>query len=475
MNKTNLRESSTFAQTGLQLACAAVLVAVASPTAWAQSRVNRQIEDVMDLRPEPAPRVREPIMGGPTPGAGFVAPVVPPPVRVVEDPKSSPGQGAGSRVPPLPPATARTAPAAPPPPVVEALPVKPTVAGSQPGKNVGPGASPPKNPQQNPGQGAVPVSDVGSTARGTPPPTMSTSLAPPPPVSSTALAPPPTQPVTGPNTMVATTVAAPSPVVTDAYAPSHNPRRPHQRPGQGDGKNVVTVVAPPTPTVEANTPPSIPLQTASLHPAPAAVAAANPITSGDTATAAAVQPGRRAGLGEVLPSAQELGASMRATTANLKASDTPSLGQAAAVQPACVAVSFKPDASRTASTLVDFSGDGLIVSAIPNAHINAVFARVGYQPINIEQPVRWCVAQSAARELASGGHASPQAHASLLMQTATGGWQLMSQEQWQAQQASMQAAPAIMARATPLSRSASKIKVKPARAKTKPLTYALAR
>jgi hypothetical protein len=105
------------------------------------------------------------------------------------------------------------------------------------------------------------------------------------------------------------------------------------------------------------------------------------------------------------------------------------LQERAAANPACVVVTFRPDAQRPATTLVDFTGDGLILSAVPDAHIQQVFARSGYNTVDTSKPARWCIAQTAARELVQVRASAPGQVASVLVQT-NSGWQLMTQSQW---------------------------------------------
>jgi hypothetical protein len=103
----------------------------------------------------------------------------------------------------------------------------------------------------------------------------------------------------------------------------------------------------------------------------------------------------------------------------------------------CVDVSLRPDPARQLVSLVDFSGDGLIVSAVPNKHVQSVFAQAGYAQMDVSQAGSWCIPQATARALllpAAQG-ATAQA-ASLLVQTGNG-LQLMSQDQWLAHQAAM--------------------------------------
>jgi hypothetical protein len=141
-------------------------------------------------------------------------------------------------------------------------------------------------------------------------------------------------------------------------------------------------------------------------------------------------------LNEILPSSQQLLESMQAQDKLDPARPATNQAQALPAAQACVAISLRPDPQRASTTLVDFAGDGLIVSAVPNTHVSNVFARAGYNNIQITQPVRWCVAQAAVRELIRPTASASVQQASLLVETSSG-WQLMSQEQWLTYQASL--------------------------------------
>jgi hypothetical protein len=141
-------------------------------------------------------------------------------------------------------------------------------------------------------------------------------------------------------------------------------------------------------------------------------------------------------LNEILPSSQQLMDSMQAQDKLDPARLATNQAQALPAAQACVAISLRPDPQRASTTLVDFAGDGLIVSAVANAHVSNVFARAGYNNIQITQPVRWCVAQAAVRELIRPTASASVQQASLLVETSSG-WQLMSQEQWLTYQASL--------------------------------------
>lgn len=144
------------------------------------------------------------------------------------------------------------------------------------------------------------------------------------------------------------------------------------------------------------------------------------------------------GLSEVLPSAQQLRDSMHVipTVAMLDLGKRTEQVEVGNKNTLCVDVSLRPDPARQSVSLVDFSGDGLIVSAVSNNHIQSVFAQAGYAQIDVSQAGRWCIPQVAARALLLPTQGATAQSASLLVQTGNG-LQLMSQDQWLAHQAAM--------------------------------------
>jgi hypothetical protein len=156
-------------------------------------------------------------------------------------------------------------------------------------------------------------------------------------------------------------------------------------------------------------------------------------------TPGAVAPG--SGLREIIPDTAVLAGSMQVRSQAIAAQAQP---QQALAPAACIPVTFRPDTQRASTTLVDLSGDGLIVSAVPNTHVQAVFARAGYGEVNLAQASRWCITQTASRELVQLQGSFVNQQATRLVQVGQS-WQLMSQEQWSAHQASLQ--PAINAAA----------------------------
>jgi hypothetical protein len=155
-------------------------------------------------------------------------------------------------------------------------------------------------------------------------------------------------------------------------------------------------------------------------------------------------------LGNVLPSAQQLSDSMRmiptmAPSGLGKSTEGVELNNH---NPQCVNVSLRPDTARQSVSLVDFSGDGLIVSAVANSHIQSVFAQTGYAQMDFAQAGRWCIPQLAARALLLPAQGATTQAASLLVQTGSG-LQLMSQDQWLAHQAAMKPLAAMTTTAQP--------------------------
>ncbi len=365
---------------------AAMLVLAAGP-----SLAQRSFPEIEPREPRiPAIPGAPPIGGNPPPGAmpppilpGPIAqPTLPPTTQPVVLPPA-PQPGAGGALIPTPP---------PPPPVV----VAPTPA-----------------PVPTPTPTAGPVMSTPLPAR------MVEPTAPPPvdssPISSRVWVAAPAQAVQG---------AGPTPIKPGVML-SPGASDPTSIPGQGTGVSDMSPTAAPPLT---GTSMSLVIPEKS-----------SPVQGGDNLIRVTPASAQRASLGEVLPSSQDMSASMLSASSIAKPAKNND-HSASVPQPVCVPVSFRPDPSRAAVTLVDFSGDGLIVSAVPNVHINAVFARAGYRPLDIQQPVRWCVAQMAARELLGPSYTTADSHASLLVET-TQGWQLMSKEQWATYQASLKPAP----------------------------------
>lgn len=154
----------------------------------------------------------------------------------------------------------------------------------------------------------------------------------------------------------------------------------------------------------------------------------------DTSAPATAQ--SAATLKEIIPDSKTLASSMRVIPPASASAAQTSAQLPALVQAACIPVAFRPDAQRANTTLVDLSGDGLIVSAVPNAHIQAVFMRAGYNEVTLSQPTRWCISQAATRELVQLPGSFVNQAATRLVQVGQS-WQLMSHEQWTAHQASL--------------------------------------
>jgi hypothetical protein len=146
---------------------------------------------------------------------------------------------------------------------------------------------------------------------------------------------------------------------------------------------------------------------------------------------------------EIFPGLQKLSESMRELP-TLRQQGIESDPVATASNDKCVSVNLRPDTQRPGLNLVDLTGDGLIVSAVPDAHIQSVFAKAGYGQVDLSQTARWCITQTAARALVRPSSGAGIQQAALLVQTGTG-LQLMSQDQWVAHQASVKPLVAAMA------------------------------
>ena len=148
-----------------------------------------------------------------------------------------------------------------------------------------------------------------------------------------------------------------------------------------------------------------------------------------------------ADIAEILPSARQLVESMREAPAVQMQAAEKDIKKIVANNP-CIAVSFRPDSQRQGLSLVDLTGDGLIISAVPNTHIQSVFASAGYGQVDLSQAARWCITQTAVRALVRTSQDVSAQQAALLVQTGNS-MQLMSKDQWLSYQASM--APVVTA------------------------------
>lgn len=99
---------------------------------------------------------------------------------------------------------------------------------------------------------------------------------------------------------------------------------------------------------------------------------------------------------------------------------------------ACVPVALRPDTRRAGTTLVDLTGDGLVVSAVPTAQVQAVLGRAGQTGVDIAQPSALCLSQGAVRQLVQPLTQRVAKRASLVV-ASNGQVRLLSTEQWQTQ------------------------------------------
>ncbi|MBS7807638.1 hypothetical protein [Variovorax sp. PCZ-1] len=290
----------------------------------------------------------------------------------------------------------------------------------------------------NPGRGST-----GGVTPGTGPVTVPTPPATPaiPPAAALPLQPPAPAPgaaptvtsqpplVTTPSATVSqpATIITPTPTLPVSGAIDITPSRPvttvdgQVQPGAGPITNVSLAEPPGTSTPPRGTG----LLESTLPKTP---------PQGNSFTGNAPAP---ATLREIIPETQVLLSSMRVIQPSIPNADNrPPTQVQARSQTACIPVTLRPDAQRTNTTLVDLTGDGLIVSAVPNAHVQAVFTRAGYAEVNLTQAVRWCIAQAASRELVQlQGNLANQADMRLVQ--VSQGWQLMSHEQWVSHQATL--------------------------------------
>jgi hypothetical protein len=244
------------------------------------------------------------------------------------------------------------------------------------------------------------------------------------PVDNTT-APPATQPPSAPPIIVSAPRVNPNDNVSGNNAPPPPPP-PQQR------------VQPPSQPAPPSTSPIIPSPSNSVN---------------NTMANRSVNPGS---LSEVLPSAKQLSDSMRVMPA-VAMPDLSKKTEQVRINnqnTQCVDISLRPDPAQQSFSLVDFSGDGLIVSAVSNNHIQSVFAQAGYAQIDVSQAGRWCIPQATARALLLPTQGATTQAASLLVQMGHG-LQLMSQDQWLAHQAAMK--PLAAKTITTQSRSVKKL------------------
>ena len=85
-------------------------------------------------------------------------------------------------------------------------------------------------------------------------------------------------------------------------------------------------------------------------------------------------------------------------------------------------------AQRADTALVDFTGDGLIVSALPNEQLRASLQMAGYKQVTLGQPASWCLPAAAMSALlrapASGAQRGSVSSQQELVQI-KGQWQLV--------------------------------------------------
>jgi hypothetical protein len=349
----------------------------------------------------------------PGPGTGPAAQVAPP-VKG-PDPSLVP-PGTGPKIPldppvppkiPLPPAPTPAPLVVPPPAPAPTLtpPLKPPVIAPGPDGSVTPGAGPkpPLVPAPSPVAATPPPSSAGPTPGAGPKPIV--DLAPPPVAATSQSSPTSLAPGAGPQPVTQAPASAPLPV-------AETPRTPTQ--GTGSIPAEVTV---PSATAQSNsvvTTPAASGQMASLSPSSASSPAA---------------------IAEVLPGAQKLSESMRDVPA-VQTQTTDKEAKLVVSSNKCIPVSFRPDSQRQGLSLVDLTGDGLIISAVPNTHIQTVFTNAGYGLVDFSQAARWCITQTAVRALVRTSADVGTQQAALLVQNGTS-MQLMSKDQWLSYQASM--------------------------------------
>lgn len=78
---------------------------------------------------------------------------------------------------------------------------------------------------------------------------------------------------------------------------------------------------------------------------------------------------------------------------------SPSFNYQAKSQITCTHISTKAHAQQPGTTLVDLTGDGLIVSALPSAQVRNSLQMAGYTQTALNQPASWCLPAAAMSAL----------------------------------------------------------------------------
>ncbi len=338
--------------------------------------------------------------GAPMQGGGGLTKLVAPLVKTPDPVGVPPGTGPNPPIlPPTPPKVVPPPVPAPAPPLAAPPPPKPVAIAPTPDGGVTPGAGPKP----------VPVSAL--------PPKL--DLAPASPAT------------------LSTSTFTPAPAPAAAFATD-----PGKTATQGAGSNTAEG---PFPGAQGQG------NTVALTPAASGAVASLPPTNAASS----------ADIKEVLPSAQKLSESMREAPVT-QTQITDKDAKVAVVNNKCIPVSFRRDSQRPELSLVDLTGDGLIISAVPNSHIQGVLTNAGYGQVDLSQAARWCITQTAVRALVRPSPSIAMQQAALLVQTGTS-LQLMSKDQWLAYQASMTPMVTAMTPVTP-SVAQPEIKAKAAKA-----------
>ena len=95
----------------------------------------------------------------------------------------------------------------------------------------------------------------------------------------------------------------------------------------------------------------------------------------------------------------------------------------------CRARHSVPAPGRLGITLVDLTGAGVVVAAVPHSHLVSVLQTEAYPLLNYEQPGALCVTSHTVTALLLHNTANSFQQASFLVKNKDS-WQLMSQKQW---------------------------------------------
>jgi hypothetical protein len=290
------------------------------------------------------------------------------------------------------------------------LPLNIVPQGAGPGSAIAASTSAPKHPHSGPTQGAGPAIAAGAVnyhpgkpvnpmpGDGDSPNKVPVVLPPPAPPAQAAPAALPTAtvatvPAPAPSATIVPAPVLPTPPAPAAASPGlpMDPLPPLPVPTSAPAP----VVAAPTPKpvvapAPAPTPPAPRSNTAlAAAPSPAAALA----SLGNSSSRNAEDP---VSLGSVQTALPPLRVGKYSERAAQRLPEAP-----ASLQPqaACTPLATQAHASRANTTLVDLTGDGLIVTALPTGQVQGALQRAGYRQVALNSPASWCLPPALVTQL----------------------------------------------------------------------------